>query len=568
MTFLHNLNIGTRLGLSSALMLALTAAIIAIAQSNVSRLHKEIDHLANEEWDKGKLATVALDNTRGSIARLFQVTQDTDKAQIAKARERFAANAKAVQDSLAKLTPLLVVEENKVQLAKSKQAAEQYFASADRAFALVDAGNRDAAVKLAFGETYAALHALAGELRSLNDLIEKRLEASAEASGAAANRARTLIIALGLGALLVGALSSWLVTRSVTQPMRQAIDTANRVKDGDLSATVQSNGRDETAQLLAAMAAMSANLRQVVGAVRAGVDSVTTASTQIASGNQDLSSRTEQQASNLQETASSMEQFTSTIQQSADSAKQANQLAAAASETASRGGAVVERVIATMNEITAASKRIADIIQVIDGIAFQTNILALNAAVEAARAGEQGRGFAVVAAEVRSLAQRSAQAAKEIKDLIGDSVQKVDAGGQQVAEAGQTMSEIVKQVSRVCDLIGEISAAADEQSSGIAQVNQAVGQMDQVTQQNAALVEESAAAAESLKVQAQQLSQAVAVFKLGDAHAAANAPAPTGEHRVAPRAAVKPIVKAAPKPVESRAAPATAATAGSDWQSF
>jgi len=515
MSLFHNLRIGTRLGLSAALTLALTAAIVVVAQASVSRLRHDIDTIATVEWEKAKLGTVALDNTRGSIARLFQVTQDTDKVRIAQARGRFAANTKAVQDSLAKLTPMLQFAETKAQLAKARQSAELYFGSADRAFALIDAGNRDGAAKLAYGETYSALQTLASDLRGMNDLLGKRLEASAAASGAAADSARALIIAFGVIALLLGALSSWLVTRSVTQPMREAIAAAHRVKDGDLAITIDASGRDETAQLLLAMAAMSANLRQVVGAVRSGVDSVTTASTQIASGNQDLSARTEQQASNLQETASSMEQFTSTIQQSADNAKQANQLAAAASETASRGGAAVERVVTTMNEITAASKRIADIIQVIDGIAFQTNILALNAAVEAARAGEQGRGFAVVASEVRSLAQRSAQAAKEIKDLIGDSVQKVDAGGLQVAEAGQTMSEIVTQVSRVCDLIGEISAAADEQSSGIAQVNQAVGQMDQVTQQNAALVEQSAAAAESLKSQAQQLLQAVSVFRLG-----------------------------------------------------
>jgi methyl-accepting chemotaxis protein len=525
MYLLNNLKIGTRLGLGSALVLLLTAAIVVVAQSSVSHLHDEIETIVRDDWAKNKLATVALDNTRGSIARVFQVTQDADKSSVAKARERFAANAKELQESLVKLEPLVLSAEGKAQLTRCRESSQSYLASADRVFALVDTGNRDAAAKLAFGETYTALHALAGDLRAFNDLQQQRLESAGARSTESANRGRVWVITLGVIALLMGAASSWLVTRSVTLPMRRAIDAANRVKAGDLTTTIEAAGRDETAQLLAAMAAMSANLRQVVGTVRSGVDSVTTASSQIASGNQDLSARTEQQASNLQETASSMEEFTSTIQQSADNAKQANQLAAAASETATRGGAVVQRVVATMNEITAASKRIADIIQVIDSIAFQTNILALNAAVEAARAGEQGRGFAVVASEVRSLAQRSAQAAKEIKDLIGDSVQKVDAGGLQVAEAGQTMSEIVAQVTRVCDLIGEISAAADEQSSGIAQVNQAVGQMDQVTQQNAALVEQSAAAAESLKAQAQQLLQAVSVFDLGPGHATGGAAA-------------------------------------------
>jgi methyl-accepting chemotaxis protein len=249
--------------------------------------------------------------------------------------------------------------------------------------------------------------------------------------------------------------------------------------------------------------------------VRSATDSINTASAEIASGNQDLSARTEQAASNLEETAASMEQLTSTVRQSADSARQANQLASSASEIAVRGGNVVGQVVTTMNEINASSKKISDIIGVIDGIAFQTNILALNAAVEAARAGEQGRGFAVVAAEVRSLAQRSAQAAKEIKGLIGSSVDRVEAGSRLAAEAGQTMSEIVGSVQRVSDIIGEITAASGEQSDGIGQVNVAVSQLDQMTQQNAALVEESAAAAESLKDQATRLAQVVQVFRIG-----------------------------------------------------
>ena len=345
MKFLHNLSIGTRLGLCSALVLVLTAAIAAIAQYGMSGLHDEIDTIVSKDWTKNKLATAALDNTRGSIARVFQVIQEADKANLAKARERFAANAKVLQESLSQLVPLVYTEEGKAQLAKCKASTERYLASAERVFALVDSANRDAAGKLAYGETYTALHTLAADLRDFNDLQQQRLEAAGARSTEAANRGRVLVIALGAIALLLGAAASWLVTRSVTQPMRRAIDAANRVKEGDLSTAIESSGRDETAQLLAAMAAMSANLRQVVGAVRSGVDSVTTASTQIASGNQDLSARTEQQASNLQETASSMEELTSTIQQNADNAKQANQLAAAASETASRGGAVVQRVV-------------------------------------------------------------------------------------------------------------------------------------------------------------------------------------------------------------------------------
>jgi methyl-accepting chemotaxis protein len=303
--------------------------------------------------------------------------------------------------------------------------------------------------------------------------------------------------------------------QSICKPLDEARLLAKSIAEGDLSRPVNAQGRDEISLLMQALASMQASLSGIVSHVRSATDSINTASAEIASGNQDLSARTEQAASNLEETAASMEQLTSTVRQSADSARQANQLASSASEIAVRGGNVVGQVVTTMNEINASSKKISDIIGVIDGIAFQTNILALNAAVEAARAGEQGRGFAVVAAEVRSLAQRSAQAAKEIKGLIGSSVDRVEAGSRLAAEAGQTMSEIVGSVQRVSDIIGKITAASGEQSDGIGQVNVAVSQLDQMTQQNAALVEESAAAAESLKDQATRLAQVVQVFRIG-----------------------------------------------------
>jgi methyl-accepting chemotaxis protein len=287
---------------------------------------------------------------------------------------------------------------------------------------------------------------------------------------------------------------------------------------------VEVKRKDETGQLLQALKVMNDSLRKIVGEVRGSTDAISTASQQIAAGNEDLSSRTEQQASSLEETASSMEELTSTVLQNAENAKQANELAAGASDVAVKGGEVIGQVVRTMSSINESSKKITDIISVIDGIAFQTNILALNAAVEAARAGEQGRGFAVVAAEVRTLAQRSAAAAKEIKQLIGDSVHEVDSGTRLVDEAGKTMEQIVTAVKRVTDIMSEIAAASQQQSSGIAEVNQAITQMDQVTQQNAALVEEASAAAESLKQQAQQLVQAVAVFKLAEGVAAVGAP--------------------------------------------
>ena len=345
------------------------------------------------------------------------------------------------------------------------------------------------------------------------------LDRKAAAGGQRLQATATLVMGLLAGAvglaLVVIVPLTVLNMRSICAPIGAAERLADAIAQGDLAEReVDTRGHDETARLLNALAAMQSSLRRIVGEVRSSTDSISNASAEIASGNQDLSARTEQAASNLQQTASSMEQLTGTVKQSADSARQANQLAASAAEVAARGGNVVSRVVATMDDINASSKKIADIIGVIDGIAFQTNILALNAAVEAARAGEQGRGFAVVAGEVRSLAQRSAEAAKEIKALIGASVDKVESGSKLVADAGQTMQEIVGSVQRVTDIIGEITAAASEQSDGIGQVNTSVTQLDKMTQQNAALVEESAAAAESLKDQAQKLAAVVGTFRL------------------------------------------------------
>jgi methyl-accepting chemotaxis protein-2 (aspartate sensor receptor) len=316
-----------------------------------------------------------------------------------------------------------------------------------------------------------------------------------------------LILAVSLGAFLF-------MNRVVLRPLRSVSDSFDKIAGGDLTVRVEATSSNEIGQLMAAVKRMQESLTRTVAAVRRGVDEINVGAREISAGNTDLSSRTEQQAASLEETAASMEQLASTVKQNADNARQANQLAASASDVAERGGAAVSEVVSTMQGISASSRKISEIVSVIDGIAFQTNILALNAAVEAARAGEQGKGFAVVAGEVRSLAQRSAQAAKEIKGLIEDSVTKVGAGSQQVERAGATMQEIVASVKRVTDIMGEISAASEEQSGGIDQVNRAVSQMDEVTQQNAALVEEAAAAAGSLQEQAERLVQAVAVFKI------------------------------------------------------
>jgi methyl-accepting chemotaxis protein len=329
-------------------------------------------------------------------------------------------------------------------------------------------------------------------------------------------RMRTVYLVAGVMAAIVAvlALSTVFLVRAVCRPLQVVVQLADRIAGGDLSVQLESRRTDEIGDVERALARMTASLRTLVGEVRHTADSISTASSEIAHGNQDLSQRTEATASNLQQTASSMSQLTTTVTQSADAAAQANQLATSAAAVASRGGEVVAQVVSTMDEINSSSKKIADIIGVIDGIAFQTNILALNAAVEAARAGEQGRGFAVVAGEVRSLAQRSAEAAKEIKALIGTSVDKVETGARLVQDAGTTMTEIVASVQRVTDIIGEITAASSEQSGGIGQIHTAVNRLDAMTQQNAALVEQSAAAAESLKEQAHKLSGMVATFRL------------------------------------------------------
>ncbi len=399
--------------------------------------------------------------------------------------------------------------------AQAMQAWAAYLSAAMQAAAAAETGQHDKAMALItppdaskrFDDALVAI-------RKLSDYNDTQATADAAVAKAIYRNSRIGIAAGVLVAVLLAVGLGLTISRSISLPLGAAVVLAEAVSNGDLTRAPTSDGRDELAQLTRALGTMVTKLRAVVSDVRHGVESVGTASSQIATGNMDLSQRTEEQASNLQQTAASMEELTSTVKQNADNARAASQLAAGATEVAARGGEVVGNVVATMASISDSSRRIGDIIGVIDGIAFQTNILALNAAVEAARAGEQGRGFAVVASEVRSLAQRSADAAKEIKTLIQQSVRRVEDGGKQVAEAGQTMTDIVEQVRRVHDLVGEIASASVEQSQGIEQIGEAVTQLDQVTQQNAALVEESAAAAESMKVQAANLSRTVAVFKV------------------------------------------------------
>ena len=417
------------------------------------------------------------------------------------------------------------------------------------------------------------------QLVALQDKISKELYDQSQARYQSFLTLTIAAIVIGISVAII--MGIWLV-RAISGPLNEAVKVAKGVADGDLTQTIEVHSRDEAGQLMEALQTMNGRLQQIVGEVRVSTETISTASSEIATGNLDLSARTESQAGSLEETASAMEELTSTVKQNADNARQANQLAASASQIAQEGGNVVSKVVVTMNTINDSSKKIVDIISVIDGIAFQTNILALNAAVEAARAGEQGRGFAVVASEVRSLAQRSAAAAKEIKTLIDDSVQKVGEGSKLVEQAGVTMDEVVASVKRVTDVMGEITAASQEQSSGIEEVNRAITQMDETTQQNAALVEQAAAAAQSLQDQAQRLTHVVGVFKINDTRQlAAAAPARTVNITPRPAAVASPALatpkKVAAKPAKSSAPALTSGSANAgaagkpnddDWEQF
>jgi len=404
---------------------------------------------------------------------------------------------------------------------------QSFLVDHQKIIALSRADKNDEARLLLKGTALTTFRVLEDKLEKLVEVNDRGAAGSNKLADDTYSGARIWIIVMLLLCISAALLLALSVARLISRPLVQAVEVAQRVAGGDLTANIKSAGKDETGQLLRALKSMNDSLLNIVGEVRAGTDTISSASSQIASGNLDLSSRTEEQASSLEQTASAMEELTSTVRQNADNARQANQLAVSASEIAASGGTVVGKVVNTMGSINESSRKIVDIISVIDGIAFQTNILALNAAVEAARAGEQGRGFAVVASEVRILAQRSAAAAKEIKVLIDNSVLQVNAGSKLVEEAGNTMSDVVSSVKRVTDIVGEITSASQEQSDGLGQINLAITQMDQATQQNAALVEQAAAAAQSLQDQAILLAQVVSIFKLDESHHASSPQAST-----------------------------------------
>ncbi|KRC24838.1 methyl-accepting chemotaxis protein [Acidovorax sp. Root217] len=505
--------------LSIKLPLAFTASLLllfAAALFGISRLNQALDTYQTtvaQSFLHERMASDVLNGFKVQVQEWKNVLiRGKDPAQLTRYWAAFEKQEKSVSDQAQKLLAALPPGEGREHVAKFALAHERMGTAYRKGFEAFKAAGQDVEA----GDK--AVQGMDREPSQLLDqageLIGKASSEVADRAAATAQRATTISLAVMLVVCALGIGGAVAFSRTVTQPLGNAVRVSQAVASGDLTVATEVRGKDEIAQLLNALLAMQDSLSNVVSNVRTNADSVALASAEIAQGNNDLSARTEQQAIALEETSASMEELNSTVQANADNARQANQLALNASTVAVQGGDVVSEVVKTMKGINDSSKKIADIISVIDGIAFQTNILALNAAVEAARAGEQGRGFAVVASEVRSLAGRSAEAAKEIKSLIHASVERVELGTTLVDKAGATMTEVVASIRRVTDIVGEISAASSEQSLGVSQVGEAITQMDQATQQNAALVEESAAAADSLKVQAQQLVQAVAVFRL------------------------------------------------------
>ena len=572
---LRNMSIGTRLALGFGAILAILMVVSVGGTALGTKSRKDFAAVAATASAKERLAAdmkeVVLE--RSSVMRNVGLLQDfkamQGQAELAANLSKKYAQARADMARL-ELSP---AERSLVEnLDKLDNSVKEPF---QKAMELQSAFRNEEAVGLLMNEVDPAVRKTMGELDRLTDIQKKANEEATQTALVTGDRlATTTYIAEGV-VLVIAVLLAWALTRSITTPLREAVSIAKRVAAGDLTSQIVPKGRDEAAELLGALRDMNDGLARMVMQIRSGSESIAVGANQVAAGNQQLSSRTEEHASSLEETASTLEEFTTTVRQNAEHAKQASALAGTASSTAEKGGEVVSKVVTTMQEVTTSSKRISDIIGVIDGISFQTNILALNAAVEAARAGEQGRGFAVVASEVRNLAQRSAASAKEIRGLIEDSVGRVETGARLVEQAGKTMDELVGSVKRVAEIMTEIAAASHEQSSGIEQINKAITQMDNVVQMNASLVEEATAAATSMAGQATGLARAVAQFRLDEGmapampapqsaqpHVAAHAPA-----AALPRAA-HPGAETRPAALATRREPALAAADEEDWKEF
>ncbi|CAN7233497.1 methyl-accepting chemotaxis protein [Rhizobacter sp. LjRoot28] len=517
MTFLRSLTIGRRLALGFGLVIALALAVAVYGSAQFGLLSAQTRDLAEDRMVKLEQASTLRDNVGVTVRNLRDVILTMDE----EVRQRLFKEIETARADNVRLIGLLnataIAEADRAGMKALTEAGKVYDANIDKVLAFAKESSNEAARDTLFKEVGPAQAAYLQTAKDLIDLQQRLAREGAADVQASARWTSVIMIVLAALSGVVGAVVAWQLARNLLRQLggepHYAAQVARQIAGGNLGVAVLLREGDDRS-LLAAMKEMRDRLAEIVGQVRESSDSIATGSSEIATGNHDLSQRTEQQAANLQQTAASMEQLTSTVRNNADTARAATQMALSASDVATQGGKAVSEVVDTMGAITEASRRIGDITSVIDGIAFQTNILALNAAVEAARAGEQGRGFAVVASEVRSLAQRSAQAAKEIKTLISDSVEKVETGSRQVKDAGSTMNDLVAQVRRVSDMIAEISAATQEQTGGLGQVSDAVTQLDHVTQQNAALVEEAAAAAESLRQQAGRLVDAVAAFRL------------------------------------------------------
>ena len=561
---MKNLSIGRKLALGFTAVIALMLVMLALAFVRLGAISDAIHETNVDRFPKTQLVHTIKDELNETARNMRNLLLMTDTASLNKEYANIEESKRDIATALGKLDKTITSPEGRTAYNDVLAPRSLFAKELDVFIELAQGQRKEEAVKQLLEKVRPAQLAYLDALGKLLDLQTVKMTKSGDEAEAAAATTKTLLIALAAIAAVIAAVIAALVTRGIVRPIEEAVGVARKVADGDLSSNIVVTRRDETGKLLQALADMNGSLRNIVGDVRLGTDTIATASSQIAAGNMDLSARTEQQAGALEETASSMEELAATVKQNADNARQANQLALSASQIAVKGGTVVAEVVGTMGSINDASRKIVDIIAVIDGIAFQTNILALNAAVEAARAGEQGRGFAVVASEVRNLAQRSASAAKEIKQLIDASVTQVDLGQHLVQQAGTTMTELVSSVQRVTDIMGEISSASHEQEAGIQQINRAVTEMDAVTQQNAALVEEAAAAASSLQDQAVQLAEAVSVFKLAEGFAAA---APSV--RPAAIKAGKPAPVPAPAPVSKRAPQRLAmAGVGEEWEQF
>jgi methyl-accepting chemotaxis protein len=536
---IKNFNIGTRLGVAFGAVLLVVVAITLLGISQLGALKENILLIVKDRYPKVMMGYQALDGIKD--AAVYQ-----RNLIIADKPEEVSAELARLQKREAEVSAILAEFQSKVTTEKGRQGfvvlnglKAKYEAEQARFLDLVRKGDKDGAHTLLLGPVAEAQTAYAGQVGNMTKLGGQLMLKTSEEAVDNHGTSRALILALMAAALALAGGLAWWITRSITVPLRRAVGIAETIAAGNLASDITPDSQDETGQLLRALAAMNESLVRIVSEVRGSAEVISAGTQEIASGTLDLSSRTEQQASSLEETASSMEELTSAVRQGAANAQEASRIASSAAQVAAQGGDEVAQVVERMGAISESSRKIADIIGVIDSIAFQTNILALNAAVEAARAGEQGRGFAVVATEVRNLAHRSSSAAKEIKELIEDSVDKVAAGNQFASQAGQTMGGMLSEIQRVASLMADIDASTREQTTGIEQINQAVTQMDQVTQQNAALVEEAAAAADSMQSRAEALAASVRVFVLGDRAIAAAPAAVAG----APRRPAGPAVK-------------------------